>query len=127
MFVMDLHALMYIIYIVLSIGLTWWVGRTLFRNGQVFLNEVFGQDTGLAESVNRLLLMGFYLLNLGFMVYVLTVEAEIGAPRELMEILSRQMGKIILCLGTLHFINLYVFFTLRRRHRYSAPPLPPLE
>lgn len=124
---MDLHTLMYIIYIVLSIGLTWWVGRTLFRNGQVFLNEVFGHEESLAESVNRLLLMGFYLLNLGFMVYVLTVRADVADPRSLVEVLSRQMGKIILCLGTLHFVNLYVFFTLRRRHRHAVPPMPPLE
>ena len=129
---MDFHVLTYAAYVVVSLGLTWWVGRTLFRNGQVFLDEVFGHDEVLSRSVNKLLLVGFYLVNLGFMVYTLKVNGTIETSVELIEVLSTQVGKIILCLGALHFLNLWVFFNLRRRHqRQTNPPryepMPPME
>ena len=129
---MDFHVLTYAAYVVVSLGLTWWVGRTLFRNGQVFLDEVFGHDEVLSRSVNKLLLVGFYLVNLGFMVYTLKVNGTIETTVELIEVLSTQVGKIILCLGALHFVNLWVFFSLRRRHQHQTnppryEPMPPME
>lgn len=129
---MDYHVLTYVAYVALSLLLTWWVGRTLFRNGQVFLDEVFGHDEVLSKSVNKLLLVGFYLVNLGFMVYTLKVHGSIDTAVALIEVLSTQLGKIILCLGALHFLNLWVFFSLRRRHRREAhppvyEPMPPMK
>lgn len=131
-YVMDFHVITYLAYMAISLGLTWWVGRTLFRNGQVFLDEVFGEDKLLSRSVNKLLLVGFYLINLGFMVYALKVNGNIENAVALIEILSEQIGKIVLCLGALHFLNLWVFFSLRRRHRRETvppayQPMPPLD
>lgn len=122
----NFHLLTYLAYVVISIGLTWWVGRTLFKNGQVFLDEVFGHDHSLAQAVNKLLLVGFWLVNMGFMVYTLKVNGQITSAVALVEVLSTQFGKIILCLGALHFLNLWVFFSLRRRHRSDVPPMAPM-
>lgn len=131
---MDFHVITYLAYMVISLGLTWAVGRTLFRNGQVFLDEVFDTDKLLARSVNKLLLVGFYLINLGFMVYALKVGGAIESAVALIEVLSQQIGKVVLCLGTLHFLNLWVFFSLRRRHKAQLnagpppyQPMPPLD
>ena len=57
--------IMYVVYLAVSIALTVWVGRTFFRNGKVFLEDAFA-DERLAGSVNHLLVVGFYLLNLGY-------------------------------------------------------------
>ncbi len=119
----------YLAYLALSIGLTIWVGRTLFRSGAVFLDRVFGQEGSLADSVNRLLLTGFYLVNAGFIALHLRTYGEITNAREVIELLSAKVGVVVLVLGGMHFMNLYVFSRIwRGRARAdgtSAPPTTP--
>jgi hypothetical protein len=105
----------YTLYLVITICLTIWVAKTLFKNGKVFLVDIFHGNTLLADSVNNLLLVGFYLINLGYAVYTLQITSDIGNVREMIETLSIKIGLIILILGAMHFMNLYIFFTLRKR------------
>jgi phosphoglycerol transferase MdoB-like AlkP superfamily enzyme len=105
----------YILYLAISICLTIWVAKTLFRNGKVFLVDIFHGNKELADSVNNLLLVGFYLINLGYAVYTLQITRDINDVRQMVEVLSLKIGLIILILGFMHFMNLYIFFTLRRR------------
>jgi hypothetical protein len=77
--------------------------------------DIFHGNKELADSVNNLLLVGFYLINLGYAVYTLQITHNINDAREMVEILSVKIGLIILILGFMHFMNLYIFFTLRRR------------
>ncbi len=102
-------------YLFISIALTIWVARTLFKNGKVFLVEVFG-DEDLAESVNHLLVVGFYLLNLGFVSLNLAIEGPIKDLRMSIESLSTKLGFVILVLGGLHILNLIVFSIIRGSH-----------
>ena len=110
---MNYIIITYGLYLLITIALTIWVARTLFRNGKVFLVEIFHGDTQLANSVNNLLLVGFYLINLGYAVYTLQVYDPITNTQELIERLSVKIGIIILILGAMHFFNLYIFFSLR--------------
>ncbi|HEY9047916.1 MAG TPA: hypothetical protein VIN08_18540 [Ohtaekwangia sp.] len=105
----------YCIYLPITIILTIWVARTIFTNGRVFLLEIFHQDTLLADSVNKLLLVGFYLVNIGYAVYTLKVWDTIEDTQSMIEILSQKIGWIILVLGAMHFFNLFIFFSLRRK------------
>lgn len=105
----------YTIYLIVSICLTVWTGRTLFKHGQIFLNDTFHGNEALAHAVNKLLLTGFYLINAGYCVYTLKILGNIENTRELFEVLSLKLGRIILILGGMHFLNLFVFFKLRKR------------
>lgn len=105
----------YALYLPIALALTIWVARTLFTNGRVFLLEIFGHDEQLADSVNRLLLVGFYLINIGYAVYTLQIRQEILDLQMLIERLSLKVGAIILILGGMHFFNLFVFFKIRRK------------
>jgi hypothetical protein len=120
----------YSIYLVLTVILTIWVAHTLFRNGRVFLIDIFHGNEELAKAVNNLLLVGFYLVNIGYAVYTLRIGYDIGNTRLLVEELSLKLGAIILILGGMHFFNMFVFFKLRKRallekkaetHRYVLP------
>lgn len=106
---------LYSIYLAVTIILTIWVAHTLFRNGKVFLIEIFHGDKELAQAVNNLLLVGFYLVNIGYAVYTLRVEFNVTDTRQLIEELSLKVGAIILILGGMHFLNMLVFFKLRKR------------
>ena len=64
----------YAMYLILSIALTIWVARTLFKNGRIFLVDVFRGNEAIADSVNQLLVVGFYLINLGYISLMLKIR-----------------------------------------------------
>jgi hypothetical protein len=113
--VMSYILLLYSLYLVITVILTVWVARTLFRNGKIFLVDIFHGNKELAQAVNNLLLVGFYLINLGYAIYTLRVDFTVGSVRELIEELSVKTGAIILILGGMHFLNMIIFFKLRKR------------
>jgi len=117
----------YALYLALAIPLTIWVARTLHKNGRVFLVECFHGDGELADSVNRLLVVGFYLINIGFVSLYLKLTREVEELRGIFEALSAKMGVVLLVLGAMHFFNLFVFTRLRRRGELerSGPPAVP--
>ena len=111
----------YATYLVVSVLLTIYVARTLYKNGRVFLIDIFHGNNELADSVNKLLLVGFYLINIGYAVMVLKIWGDVETPRIMIEILSTKIGTIILILGAMHFFNLYIFYTLRKRAKHNQP------
>lgn len=112
---MNYIIITYALYLPLTIGLTVWVANTLFTNGRIFLVDIFHGNELLADSVNKLLVVGFYLINIGYAVYTLQIMGEINSVQVVIEKLSLKIGAIILILGAMHFFNLFVFFKLRRR------------
>lgn len=117
---------MYLIYIVASVALTVWVARTLHRNGRVFLVDAFGRED-LADSVNHLLVVGFYLVNIGFVSLFLKAGYTVDKTQDVIEGLSGKLGVVLLVLGGMHFFNLFVFSRIRKRAggKTMPPPIPP--
>ena len=117
----------YVGYLALSVGLTVWVARALSKNGRVFLVDAFGGQAELADSVNRLLVVGFYLINVGFVSLALKDGTKPTDLAETIEVLSFKEGRVLLVLGGMHFFNLYVFSRVRRRAllRNQKPPVAP--
>lgn len=118
---------LYSLYLLITVLLTIWVARTLFRNGKVFLIDIFHGNKELSQAVNNLLLVGFYLVNLGYAVYTLRVEYNVTDTRQLIEELSLKTGAIILILGGMHFFNILVFAKMRHRATSgigNPPPMP---
>src|SRR5262245_4630426 len=117
----------YVVYLAISIAVTVWVARTLHKNGRIFLVHAFHGDADLAGSVNHLLVVGFYLINIGWVSLVLRTYDPADTARQAIELVSGKIGGILLVLGAMHFLNLYIFNRLRRRaqEHLEPPPLPP--
>jgi cytochrome c oxidase subunit IV len=124
---MDLTVATYLLYLAVTIPLTLWVARALHRHGQIFLNDVFSGDTNLARAVNQLLVIGFYLLNLGYVALFMTSQAQVDSVRRLMEVLSAKVGAVAIVVGAVHLANVWMFNAFRRRALLRAKSLPPLE
>jgi hypothetical protein len=124
---MNLTVATYLLYLAITIPLTLWVAHALHRHGQIFLNDVFSGDTNLAKAVNQLLVIGFYLLNLGYVALFMTSDAQVSSVRRLMEVLSAKVGAVAIVLGVVHLANVWAFNALRRRALLRAKSLPPLE
>jgi hypothetical protein len=124
---MDIKVVTYLAYLAISIGLTVWVAQTLHSNGRAFLLDAFHQNEGLADSVNHLLVVGFYLVNLGYVSLALKTTQLLTDTGESIEVLSSKVGLVLLVLGGMHFFNLYVFSKMRRRAllHNAPPPMPP--
>jgi hypothetical protein len=124
---MDYKVATYLLYLPISVALTVWVAQTLFTSGRVFLVDVFDGNEPIADSVNHLLVVGFYLINLGYVTLALKVGDRIADTQESIEALSTKVGFVLLVLGAMHFFNLYVFSRIRRythRNRLGGPPVP---
>ncbi|MEU9109678.1 hypothetical protein AB0D54_36185 [Streptomyces xanthophaeus] len=125
---MDLTVVAYVIYLFISIGLTVWVARTLSRNGRVFIGDVLQGNEKLADAVNQLLVVGFYLVNIGFVTLYLRSTEDILQARDLFEALSVKLGVVLLVLGVMHLGNVWVLNKMRRRgimERSQVPPVAP--
>jgi|JI10StandDraft_1071094.scaffolds.fasta_scaffold157534_2 hypothetical protein len=107
----------YCTYLVISIVLTIWVAKTLFTNGRVFLLEIFRGNEELTDAVNRLLLVGFYLINVGYILFTMTVTDNLYSTQSVLELLSRKIGIVILVLGFMHFFNMYILFRGKKKSR----------
>ncbi len=116
----------YLVYLLISVNLTIWVARTLHKRGAIFLQDAFQGSAELAASVNHLLVVGFYLINIGFVSLALKSNAHIVTAREAIEMLSDKVGWVLLILGGMHFFNLFVLSLIRGRGRLRLPP-PTLE
>jgi hypothetical protein len=113
----------YFTYLALSLGITIWVARTLHKNGRIFLVDAFHGNEAMADSVNHLLVVGFYLINIGYVTLALRTGATLGSLREAIELVSDKLGVVLVVLGVMHFGNLYVFSRMRNRAKNPAPPL----
>lgn len=105
----------YLLYLLISILLTVWVARTLHRNGRIFLVDAFGGNEPLADSVNHLLVVGFYLINIGYVSLALREANRPDNLQGVVELLSTKLGIVMLVLGAMHFFNLFVFSRLRKK------------
>lgn len=105
----------YLVYTVISITVAVWVARSLSTNGRLFLVDSFHGNEPLADSVNHLLVVGFYLINIGFVLLALRYGAKPHDLQSAIEILSTKIGLVLAVLGIMHFFNMYVITQMRRR------------
>jgi hypothetical protein len=124
----DLKVTTYLLYLAITVPLTFWVGRALRRHGAVFLLDVFRGDEHVAQAVNQLLVIGFYLLNIGYVSFFMSSSHTVEDGQALLETLSTKVGAVALVIGALHFVNVWCLNAFRRRallRAQAVPPVPP--
>ena len=107
--------LSYAVYLLVSIGMTVWVAHTLSTNGEVFLVECFGHDGVLAKSTNHLLVVGFYLVNIGFILLALRFGEPPATFPEAIRFVATKVGLAVMVLGGMHFFNMHAIAKFGRK------------
>src|SRR6266700_3983483 len=115
----------YLLYLPIAVAMTVWVARTLHRNGRVFLVQAFRGNEEMADSVNHLLVVGFYLINVGFITTALRYGDKPESLQAMLEFLSTKLGVVLLVLGAMHFFNLFNFDKMRKKGRAETPTTAP--
>lgn len=113
----------YVAYATIAIGLTILLARILSKNGAVFLEDVFRDKPKMADAVNTLLVVGFYLFNLGYAALMMKANEATNVLMAI-EVLAWKLGALLMSLGVMHFFNLYVFHRIRRRATIAHLPPP---
>src|SRR5882672_11104510 len=111
---MNYTVIAYLFNLPVSVAMTIWVARTLHRNGRVFLVQAFRGNEEMADSVNHLLVVGFYLMNVGFITTALRYGDKPADLQGMLEFLSTKLGVVLLVLGGMHFFNLFNFDKMRK-------------
>lgn len=105
----------YSIYLPIALFLTYYVSKTLFKNGKIFMLDIFKGREDIAQATNKLFETGFYLLNIGFALMILQMNIYENSYQELIERLSYKIGGFSIYLGFMLFFNLYFFFRGKRK------------
>jgi hypothetical protein len=109
----------YFIYLPIALVLTWLVAHTLFKNGLIFMRDIFFGREEIAKATNALFKCGFYLLNIGFALYILRIYDGLTGVQGTIEVLSSKLGGFSIYLGVMLFLNLYLFFRGKRATRQN--------
>ena len=123
--IMNNTVITYIAYLIVAVPLTIWVAKTLHKNGRVFLIKSMKNDESLADSVNHLLVVGFYLVNIGFVLLYLKLKNQVFDIDGVFEALSAKLGVVMLVLGAMHFFNIFVLARIGKSKTNIVPPNPP--
>jgi len=122
---MSAQITVYMIYLVTAVALTWTLAATLYKNGAVFLREVFEEEPATGQAINNLLVTGFFMLNLGYALLIFRSNAA-ATNLEAVELLVTKLGLLLGSLGLIHFINMAIIWKVRKRASWdTAPPVPP--
>ena len=105
----------YALYLMIALAITVWVARTLATNGIVFLVQCFGQNSELARSTNHLLVVGFYLVNIGFITMTLSYAGEPQTISGAVRFLAGKVGLAVIVLGGMHFFNMAMIARFGRK------------
>ena len=108
-----------LLYLAITIGITVWVAETLRRNGRHFVIEAFGGRADLGDAVNHLLVVGFYLINIGFVALFLTRGERPTGGDDAVEFLAGKIGVVLVVLGVMHFFNVFNLAKMRRKAQES--------
>ena len=119
----NFMVLAYAIYLPVTIFLTIYVANVLFKNGRVFMLDIFKGRHEIADATNHLFKVGFYLLNIGFALVLMYIGYEIFGTRALLEILSHKIGWFSIYLGIMLFLNLFLFFRGKKKTAASSTVL----
>ncbi|SHN29461.1 hypothetical protein [Chitinophaga sp. CF418] len=117
-----MNTLAYIIYLFITYLITVRVGFIFYRNGRIFILDLLKNDVSLTDAINRILLVGYYLVNLGYAALMISTWDTILSWTELLSSITVMTGKIVLTLATMHYFNMLVIYLISKRNKSILHP-----
>ncbi|MFK7832975.1 MAG: hypothetical protein AB8B52_06845 [Winogradskyella sp.] len=105
---MSLNSIAYLIYLPIISFIMFKVGWLFYKNGEVFLMNLFQHNQALVTSINNLLLIGYYLLNIGYAILTIAYWDHLESIIDIINSLSFTLGRIIIVLAIMHYNNILI-------------------
>lgn len=116
---MNYNILTYLFYFLILLFVVLYVGMVLYKGGRLFLINTFSGNETVADAVNKFLLAGYYLTNIGYTIIALKIWERVESPIQLLNVLSLKVGAIVLTLGVMHFINIISLVAIGKRKKLN--------
>ena len=107
----NYNILGYIIFITIIIFIVKVVGQICYRNGNIFLASLIPDHLDMCRQINKMLLIGYYLVNIGYACMTLVSWETIHSFGQLIEVIAFRISLIIVILSVLHYINIFFLTT----------------
>lgn len=117
-----MNTLAYIIYLFITYLITVRVGLVFYRNGRLFILDLLKNDVSLTDAINRILLVGYYLVNLGYAALMISTWDTILNWTTLLSSITVMTGKIVLTLAIMHYFNMLVIYLISKRNQSIIHP-----
>ena len=121
MYLFKMYILAYIIFLSILFFITFRVGWVFYKNGEVFIKALLPGDLHLVQSINKLLLAGYYLTNFGYVTLNISSWEPIPSFEIMCEVLFMKAGGIILLLGLMHYLNMACLLIYTRTKNLKYP------
>lgn len=116
---MNYNILAYIIFLTLIIFIIVYVGRYFYSNGRIFIIALFNGNSTMADYINELLLIGYYLFNIGYAFLKLRQWEKVNNLETLFSSLATNIGVLIFILALVHYFNMLVIYLLSKSKSIS--------
>jgi hypothetical protein len=114
---MNYNIITYGFYFLTLLFVVLYVGAVLYRSGRPFLINTFSGNISLADAVNKFLLAGYYLVNIGYTILFLKITKNIETVMDMYNVLGSKVGAIVLTLGLMHFINIITLVAIGKNRK----------
>jgi hypothetical protein len=111
---MNYNVSAYMIYIAMMFFIIVYVGKYFYDNGRIFIIALLNGNVSLADYINKLLLVAYYLFNIGYAFIKLKSWPKIGSIEALFSSLAVNMGALILILACTHYFNMLAIYLLSK-------------
>jgi hypothetical protein len=105
---MNLNIIGYFIYLTITIFIIVRVGKNCYKNGNIFVSELIPNHLDLCQKINQILLLGYYLLNIGYCAMTLISWEKILLTSQLIEVIAIKAATIIFIISALHYTNIII-------------------
>ena len=116
---MNYNIFSYFIYGCITIYIIWWVGKLFHRNGRIFILRLFHQDELLSDTTNNILLLAYYLFNIGYVIIQFSFWERVTGFESMIASISMKTGLLILILAATHYFNMMLIYFLSKRNFQS--------
>ncbi|MEP7264421.1 MAG: hypothetical protein ABI772_07985 [Bacteroidota bacterium] len=111
-----MNLLAYLIYLLFTWVITVHAGHSFYKNGRNYLLNMLDGNEKITDIVNRLLLTGYYMINLGYVTMMISYWNTITSIQELVDSVCFKTGKIMVLLACMHYFNLGVIYIYHQYH-----------
>lgn len=112
---MNYNILAYCIFLISTVFVILYVGHLFYTNGRIFIHQLFQHNSQLADTTNKILLLAYYLFNIGYAFLQLKGWGIIAKHAQLISSLSMGIGRLILILAITHYFNMLSIYLISKK------------
>jgi hypothetical protein len=105
---MNLNIIGYSIYLGFTAVIILKVGKICYTNGNIFIAQLIPNHEDLCLKINQILLLAYFLFNLGYCFITLVQWHQILSFSHLIETIALKIAIILFLIAILHYFNILI-------------------